>query len=38
MAMNNDGDTIQLVDPSGKVVDSVTYGPVGRGQYVRPAA
>jgi endonuclease/exonuclease/phosphatase family metal-dependent hydrolase len=38
MAMNNTGDTIQLVDPTGAVVDSVTYGPVQRGEYVGPAA
>lgn len=24
--LNNDGDTIELVDPSGAIVDSVTYG------------
>ena len=38
MAMNNDGDTIQLIDPAGTVVDSLSYGPVGRDEYVRPPA
>jgi exonuclease III len=28
MAMNNNGDTIDLIEPDGDVIDSVTYGPV----------
>ncbi len=27
--LNNDGDTVELVDPSGSVVDAVTYGSGG---------
>lgn len=36
MALNNTGDTIELVDPSGRVVHSVTYGNVAPDQVVRP--
>jgi len=28
MAMNNGGDTIDLIDPMGNVVQSVTYGRI----------
>ncbi len=36
MAMNNGGDTIQLLDPDGVVVQSVAYGRVGEGVAVVP--
>jgi hypothetical protein len=34
MAMNNTGDTIDLLDADGRVVDSVTYGVVAEGEFV----
>jgi exonuclease III len=34
MAMNNTGDTIDLLDDDGQVVDSVTYGVVAEGESV----
>ncbi|TKJ34600.1 MAG: hypothetical protein CEE38_17145 [Planctomycetes bacterium B3_Pla] len=34
MSLNNDGDTIDLIDPDGDVVDSVTYGPVDEDEVV----
>ena len=34
MAMNNTGDTIDLLDADGQVVDSVTYGVVAEGEFV----
>lgn len=36
MTLNNAGDTVELVDPSGRVVHSVTYGKVEPDQVVRP--
>jgi hypothetical protein len=37
MALGNRGDTIDLVDPSGMVVQTVTYGRVTEGEVVTPA-
>jgi exonuclease III len=37
MAMNNAGDTIDLVDPTGTVVQTVSYGRVDEGELVTPA-
>ena len=34
MAMNNTGDTIDLLDADGRVVESVTYGVVAEGEFV----
>jgi hypothetical protein len=34
MAMNNTGDTIDLLDDDGQVVHSVTYGVVAEGEFV----
>lgn len=34
MAMNNTGDTIELVAPDGRVVQTVLYGPTAEGQVV----
>ena len=31
MAMTNTGDTMMLVDPTGQVVDSVSYDAIGEG-------
>lgn len=36
MAMNNDGDTIDLLNPMGGVVQTVTYGSVDEGEPVTP--
>jgi len=36
MALNNDGDTVELVDPNGQVVHRATYGQVTRGQVIIP--
>ena len=36
MAMNNRGDTIELLDEDGNVVDSVTYGRVDEGEEILP--
>jgi len=37
MALNNNGDTIDLIDPAGKVVQTVTYPKVEEGEVVTPA-
>jgi hypothetical protein len=37
MAMNNDGDTIDLVNPMGMVVQTISYGKVDEGELVTPA-
>jgi hypothetical protein len=37
MAMNNGGDTIDLINPSGMVIQSVSYGDVEEGELVTPA-
>jgi exonuclease III len=37
MALGNRGDTIDLVDPAGIVVHTVTYGRVAEGEVVTPA-
>ena len=34
MSLNNDGDTIELLDPNENVVDTVTYGPVDEDEVV----
>ena len=34
MSLNNDGDTIELIDPDNNIVDSVTYGPVEEDEIV----
>jgi endonuclease/exonuclease/phosphatase family metal-dependent hydrolase len=36
MSLNNDGDTIELVDPSGKVVQTVTYSRAEEGELIKP--
>ena len=36
MSMNNSGDTIELIGPSGAVVQTVSYGPVTSGQVISP--
>jgi len=36
MALNNNGDTVDLLDPTGAVVQSVTYGPVDENEEVTP--
>ena len=37
MALNNNGDTIDLIDPTAKVVQTVTYPTVEAGEVVTPA-
>lgn len=34
MSLNNDGDTVELIDASGVVVQRVSYGRVGEGEVV----
>jgi endonuclease/exonuclease/phosphatase family metal-dependent hydrolase len=34
MSMNNQGDTIELLEPSGTVVDQLSYGPTEEGVWV----
>jgi exonuclease III len=34
MALNNDGDTIELCRPDGTVTDTITYGPVEEGEMI----
>jgi hypothetical protein len=34
--LNNDGDNLELVDPSGKVVQTITWGAVSAGQVIIP--
>ncbi len=34
MALNNRGDRIDLVDPNGQIVHTVTYGRVAEGELV----
>jgi hypothetical protein len=36
MSLNNDGDTIELVNHLGRTVQTVTYDPVGEGDVVTP--
>jgi hypothetical protein len=36
MAMNNGGDTIELLNPTGQIVQTVTYPRVNEGEIVRP--
>lgn len=36
MVMNNNGDSISLIDPSGNPVQTVTYSKAGQGQRVTP--
>lgn len=36
MAMNNGGDTIELLNPTGQAVQTVTYPRVNEGEVVRP--
>jgi hypothetical protein len=36
MTLNNDGDTIELLNPAGRVVQTVTYGAVSQDQVIRP--
>lgn len=36
MSLNNNGDTIEFIDPSGKVVQIVTYTRVEEGELVKP--
>jgi hypothetical protein len=37
MALNNGGDTVDLLDPMGKVVQTVTYGHADEGEVITPA-
>ena len=34
MALNNRGDTIDLVDPNNQVVQTITYGRVDEGETI----
>lgn len=34
--LNNDGDNLELIDPSGKVVQTITWGAVSAGQVIIP--
>jgi hypothetical protein len=36
MSLNNNGDTIELVDPSGTVVQTVTYPRTEEGELIKP--
>lgn len=36
MALNNGGDTIELIDPSNLMKQTITYGPVNQGETVMP--
>lgn len=36
MALTNTGDTIEVVAPSGQVVNAVTYGPATEGEEIQP--
>jgi len=36
MSLNNNGDTVELLDAGDEMVQVVTYGPVERGETVRP--
>jgi hypothetical protein len=36
MSLNNGGDTVELIDPAGNVVDSVRYGRAEEGVFVVP--
>jgi exonuclease III len=36
MSLNNDGDTVDLLNPAGLIVQSVTYGRVDEGELVTP--
>ena len=36
MALNNDGDTVDLIDPNGKVVHTVTYARAEEGEIITP--
>ena len=37
MALNNKGDTVDLVDPTGRIIQTVTYSRVEEGEVVHPA-
>ena len=37
MALNNNGDTVDLIDPTGRVLQTVTYSRVEEGEAVIPA-
>jgi hypothetical protein len=37
MSLNNGGDTIELLDPSAKVVQTVTYPHTEEGELIKPA-
>jgi len=37
MAMNNNGDSIDLVDPMGNIVQSFTYELAEEGELITPA-
>lgn len=37
MAMNNGGDTIDLIDPTGKLIQSVTYTRTEEGEFIFPS-
>ena len=36
MSLGNDGDTVQLISPTGSVSDEVTYSAVGTDEVVSP--
>jgi len=37
MALNNTGDTIELIDPSGKIMQTVTYHKAEEGEIIKPS-
>jgi hypothetical protein len=37
MALNNDGDIVELIDPKGKIIDRMPYGKVREGEVVKRA-
>lgn len=36
MALNNNGDTVELINPSGTVMQTISYGPVVEGEVISP--
>jgi hypothetical protein len=38
LSLNNGGDRLELLDPSGAVADMIEYGPVAEGQSISPVS